>query len=387
MTFPEHATATGMFDACPAPQSRYEHILLGHGSGGQLTADLIRRLFVPAFENDVLAALEDQATLSDCRLQIEDCRLADTHATSLHASNLQSAIGNLQLSGLLAVTTDSFVVRPIFFPGGDIGRLAVHGTVNDLAVGGARPLFLAAAFILEEGLPLADLRRVLASMRQACDEAGVLLVAGDTKVVDRGKGDQIFITTTGIGVVAEGRALSIRNARPGDRILISGTIGDHGIAIMSVREGIEFETVLESDSASLADLTRVMLGACPEIRCMRDPTRGGLASALNELAAASRVGVTLHEAAIPLRPEVRGACELLGLDPLYVANEGKLMAVVPPSAADRLLEVMRRHPLGRQAALIGEIVAEHPPTVVMHSLVGGERVVTMLAGEQLPRIC
>jgi hydrogenase expression/formation protein HypE len=287
----------------------------------------------------------------------------------------------------VAFTTDAFVVRPLFFPGGDIGRLAVHGTVNDLAVGGARPLFLAAAFILEEGLALADLKRIVASMRQACDEAGVALVTGDTKVVDRGKGDQVFITTSGIGLVPDGRCLSIRAARPGDRILVSGTVGDHGIAIMSVREGIEFETVLESDSAPLHDLTRVMLEACPGIRCMRDPTRGGLSSALNELAAASRVGVELQEAAIPFRPEVRAACEMLGLDPLYVANEGKLIAVVPPADADRLLGVVRGHPLGKNAALIGEVVADHPGMVTMRSLVGGERVVTMLAGEQLPRIC
>jgi hydrogenase expression/formation protein HypE len=346
----------GTFGTCPVPQSRYDRILLGHGSGGQLTADLIGRLFVPAFDNEVLSALEDQATLDwvGCRL---------------------------------AFTTDSFVVRPIFFPGGDIGRLAVHGTVNDLAVGGARPLFLSAAFILEEGLALADLQRIVASMRAACDEAGVALVTGDTKVVDRGKGDQVFITTSGIGLVPEGRSLSIRNARPGDRVLVSGTIGDHGIAIMSVREGIEFETVLESDSASLSDLTRAMLEACPSIRCMRDPTRGGLSSALNELAMASRVGVELNEPAIPLRPEVRGACEMLGLDPLYVANEGKLIAVVPRDDAGRLLEVMRNHPLGRNAAVIGEVVEEHPGMVVMRSLVGGERVVTMLSGEQLPRIC
>jgi hydrogenase expression/formation protein HypE len=279
------------------------------------------------------------------------------------------------------------VVRPIFFPGGDIGRLAVHGTVNDLAVGGARPLFLSAAFILEEGLALTDLKRIVASMRSACAEAGVALVTGDTKVVDRGKGDQVFITTSGIGLVPEGRSLSIRAARPGDRVLVSGTLGDHGIAILSVREGIEFETVLESDSAALSDLTRVMLEACPTIRCMRDPTRGGLSSALNELASASRVGVTVSEAAIPLRPEVRGACEMLGLDPLYVANEGKLMAVVPPEDADRLLAVMRAHPLGRQSAIIGTVVADHPGLVVLRSLVGGGRVVTMLAGEQLPRIC
>jgi hydrogenase expression/formation protein HypE len=215
----------------------------------------------------------------------------------------------------------------------------------------------------------------------------VALVTGDTKVVDRGKGDQVFITTSGIGIVPEGCSLSVRNAKPGDRILVSGTIGDHGIAIMSVREGIEFETVLESDSASLADLTRVMLEACPAIRCMRDPTRGGVSSALNELAAASRVGVELREAAIPLRNEVRGACEMLGLDPLYVANEGKLIAVVPAGDADRLLDVMRGHPLGRDAAIIGDVVGDHPSMVTLHSVVGGVRVVTMLAGEQLPRIC
>jgi hydrogenase expression/formation protein HypE len=348
--------------SCPIPKGQYDRILLGHGSGGRLTADLIHQLFVPAFANEVLAALEDQATVA-----------------------LPSSDGSI--AARIAFTTDSFVVRPIFFPGGDIGRLAVHGTVNDLAVGGARPLFLSAAFILEEGLALSDLNRIAVSMREACREAGVALVTGDTKVVDRGKGDQVFITTSGIGVVPEGRTLSIAAARAGDRILVSGTIGDHGIAIMSLREGLEFETVLESDSAPLVGLTHVMLDACPTIRCMRDPTRGGLSSALNELAGASRVGVKLQESAIPLRAEVRGACEMLGLDPLYVANEGKLMAVVPGSDADRLLEVMRRHPLGRNAALIGEVVADHPGLVVMHSLVGGQRVVTMLAGEQLPRIC
>jgi hydrogenase expression/formation protein HypE len=285
------------------------------------------------------------------------------------------------------MTTDSFVVRPIFFPGGDIGKLAVHGTVNDLAVGGARPLWLSAAFILEEGLPFADLKRIVHSMRQACDEAGVALVTGDTKVVDRGKGDQIFITTTGIGIVPDAISLSIRNARPGDRLLISGEIGDHGVAIMSVREGIEFETVLESDTAPLSDLTRHMLETCPRIRCMRDPTRGGLASALNELASASRIGVRIDEAAIPVRPEVRGACEMLGLDPLYVANEGKLIAVAPAEDADELLAAMRTHPLGRRAAIIGTIVASYPGMVIQRSGIGGERVVTMLAGEQLPRIC
>ncbi len=350
------------FGACPLPKSRYDHILLGHGSGGQLTADLIQRLFVPTFGNEVLGALEDQATLN-------------------------VPVANASGSYRLAFTTDSFVVRPLFFPGGDIGRLAVHGTVNDLAVGGARPLFLSAAFILEEGLPLTDLQRIVVSMRQACAEAGVALVTGDTKVVDRGKGDGLYITTSGIGLVPEGISLSIHNARPGDCILVSGTIGDHGIAIMSVREGLEFETVLESDTAPLTELAQAILKACPATRCMRDPTRGGLSSVLNELAAASGVGVRLDESAIPIRPEVRGACEMLGLDPLYVANEGKLIAVVPKDDAQRVLEAMRAHPLGKNAARIGGIVAENSEMVILRSVVGGERVVTMLAGEQLPRIC
>lgn len=348
--------------SCPLPQTRYDHILLGHGGGGQLTADLIGRLFVPGFENDVLGALEDAATLP----------LPPSAAVD---------------GGRLAFTTDSFVVRPLFFPGGDIGRLAVHGTVNDLAVSGARPLFLSAAFILEEGLPLADLRRIVASMRRACDEAGVALVTGDTKVVDRGKGDGVFITTSGVGLVPAGRALSIHAARPGDHVLLSGTLGDHGIAIMSVREGLEFETVLESDSAALNGLAESVLSASPRTRCMRDPTRGGLSSALNELADASGVGVAVDEASIPLRPEVRGACEMLGLDPLYVANEGKLIAVVPAEDSGAVLEAMRAHPLGANAAVVGRVVAEHPGMVVLRSRVGGDRVVTLLSGEQLPRIC
>ena len=320
----------------------------------------------------MLDALEDQATL-------------DLFATA----DVGSSNGNGHRPAMprLAFTTDSFVVRPLFFPGGNIGQLAVHGTINDLAVGGATPRFLSAAFILEEGFPIDDLRRIVASMRDACREADVLLVTGDTKVVDRGSADGLFITTAGIGLVPAGRRLSISSARPGDRIIVSGTIGDHGIAIMSVREGIEFETVLESDTAPLGDLTRAMLEGCPAIRAMRDPTRGGVSSSLNELAAASRVGVRLEESALPIRAEVRGACELLGLDPLYVANEGKLLAVVPPDDAEHVLGVMRSHPLGRNAAVIGEVVADHPGMVVMRSMIGGERVVAMLAGEQLPRIC
>jgi hydrogenase expression/formation protein HypE len=352
------------FGACPAPRSRYENVLLGHGSGGTLTADLVRRVFIEGFDNEVLSALEDQATLP-----------------------VPGPDGGATAGARIAFTTDSFVVRPLFFPGGDIGRLAVSGTVNDLAVGGARPLWLAAAFILEEGLSIEELKRVVASMRETAAEAGVTIVTGDTKVVDRGKGDKLFIATSGIGIVPEGVSLSIGAARPGDKVIVSGTIGDHGIAIMSVREGIEFETVLESDCAPLAGLARTMLEACPTIRGMRDPTRGGVSSVLDELARASRVGIALVESALPVRPEVRGACEMLGLDPLYVANEGKLIAVAPPEDADRLLAAMRGHSRGREAAVVGEVVAEHPGMVVMRSLVGGERVVTMLSGEQLPRIC
>jgi hydrogenase expression/formation protein HypE len=347
---------------CPLPVSSYDRIVLGHGGGGLLSAELVQRLFLPAYGNEVLAALEDQATVS-----LPGQRGSDAPR--------------------IAITTDAFVVRPLFFPGGDIGKLAVHGTVNDLAVGGARPLYLTAAFILEEGLAIPELERIATSMREACDRAKVALVAGDTKVVDRGKGDGVFIATTGVGLVPEGRYLSIRSALPGDRIIVSGTIGDHGVAIMSVREGIEFETVLESDTAPLDGLVEAMLEACPGIRAMRDPTRGGLSSTLNELAAASKVGVKLDEATIPVRADVRGACEILGLDPLYVANEGKLVAVVAPGEAERLVAAMRTHPLGRDAAVIGEVVTAHPGMVTLRSLIGGERVVAMLSGEQLPRIC
>jgi hydrogenase expression/formation protein HypE len=348
-----------LLGSCPAPFSGYDRVLLGHGSGGRLSSDLVTRLFLPALGNDVLNRLEDQAT----------CVLPGL------------------ANGRIAITTDSFVVRPIFFPGGDIGRLAVHGTVNDLAVGGARPLFLTAAFILEEGLALDDLRRIVVSMKAAADEAGVTVVAGDTKVVDRGKGDQIFITTTGVGLVPAERVLSVAAARPGDRVLVSGTIGDHGMAIMSVREGLEFETTLESDTAALNGLAEAMLQSVNGIRAMRDPTRGGVSSALNEIAAASGVGVELVETALPMRDPVRAACEILGLDPLYVANEGKLLAIVAAPDADNLLRAMRQHPLGRDAAMIGEITAAHARTVVLRSVAGGTRVVPLLAGEQLPRIC
>lgn len=350
------SVTTELIGTCPVPLGQYDQIVLGHGSGGRLSADLLKHVFLPAFGNEILSALEDQ--------------------------------GTIRVNGIkLAFTTDSFVVRPPFFPGGDIGKLAVCGTVNDLAVGGAKPLFISAAFILEEGLPLMDLQRIVASMREACQETGVTLVAGDTKVVDRGKGDKVFITTSGIGIIPESVSLSIGAARPGDRILLSGTLGDHGMAIMSTREGLEFESELRSDCASLAGLTQTMLAVCPTIRGMRDPTRGGLASALNELAQASHVGVKIQETAIPIRPDVNAACEILGLDPLYVANEGKLIAIAPAPEADRLLQAMRLHPLGKETAVIGEVVSGHPGIVTIRSVAGGERIVTLLTGEQLPRIC
>jgi hydrogenase expression/formation protein HypE len=351
---------------CPLPRYEQAQVLLGHGSGGKLSAELIEHLFLPAWNNSTVAALEDQATI--------DLGEQGWNKTVNRAPRL-------------AFTTDSYVVRPLFFPGGDIGSLAVHGTVNDLAVGGAIPKFLSAAFILEEGLPIEDLRRIVHSMQDACEQSGITLVTGDTKVVDRGKGDGVFITTSGIGLVPDQRQLSIHSAQPGDHVLVSGTIGDHGIAIMSVREGIEFETVLESDSAALVGLTEAMLACCPSIRCMRDPTRGGLASTLNEIAAASRVGIRLKENAIPMRSEVRAACEMLGLDPLYVASEGKLIAVVPANAAAEVLAVMRGQPLGQNAADVGIFVDDHPGLVLLNTVIGGQRVVSMLAGEQLPRIC
>lgn len=338
---------------CPAPVRRYPNVVLGHGSGGRLSADLVREIFAPHFGND---AAEDQATF--------DLR-----------------------GKRIAMTTDAFVVKPLFFPGGDIGRLAIHGTVNDLAVGGARPLHLSAAFVLEEGFPLADLERIVRSMREACDEARVGIVTGDTKVVERGKGDGVFITTTGIGVVPDACTLSARNAKPGDKVIVSGTLGDHGITILCVREGIEIESAIASDCASIAPIAAAVVETAPNVRCMRDPTRGGLSSALNEIAASSKVGIVLDEESLPIRPEVRGACELLGLDPLYVACEGKLVAIVPPNEAALALETVRAHPLGANASIVGTVTAEHPGVVSMRSLVGGQRVVMMLAGEQLPRIC
>jgi hydrogenase expression/formation protein HypE len=293
------------------------------------------------------------------------------------------SIGNERL----AFSTDSYVVSPIFFPGGDIGKLAVHGTVNDLAMCGARPLHLSVGFILEEGLPMDDFRRIVQSMREAADEAGVTLVTGDTKVVDRGKADKIFINTSGIGVVAKGRNIGPKRARPGDKIILSGTIATHGIAIMSVREGLEFETEIASDTAPLNGLVEAIFATGREVHVLRDPTRGGITSALSEITQSAGTGMVLDEARIPIREEVMGACELLGLDPLYVANEGKLLAIVPADGAAAILGAMQAHPLGREAAIIGEVVADHAGFVLMKTRIGGTRVVDMLSGEQLPRIC
>jgi hydrogenase expression/formation protein HypE len=342
--------------SCPAPLLAREKVLLGHGSGGRLTAELIREIFLPAFRNPALERLDDQAIVN---------------------------VNGL----LLAVTTDSFVVKPLFFPGGDIGSLAVHGTVNDLAMGGAQPLYLSAAFILEEGLPLETLRRIVDSLHRAAADAGIEVVTGDTKVVERGKGDGLFINTTGIGVVPDGVSLSSDQARPRDAVLLSGPVGDHGIAILAQREGLEFESEIQSDSAPLHRLVAALLEATPAVRCMRDPTRGGLSSALNEIAAQSGVGMELDERTIPVNEAVKGACELLGLDPLYVANEGKLVAIVAPEAAEKALVALRSHPLGREAQIIGRVTQSHAGLVVLRTVLGTTRIVDMLSGDQLPRIC
>lgn len=342
--------------ACPAPLPAKDQVLLGHGSGGKLSAELIQDIFLPAFSNPVLSQLNDQAVVS-----VEGVRLA--------------------------FTTDSFVVKPLFFPGGDIGSLAVHGTVNDLAVGGARPLFISAAFIIEEGLPMDTLRRVAESLRRAADNAQVTVVTGDTKVVEKGSGDGLFINTSGVGLVPAGLCLGADQARPGDKVLLSGYIGDHGICILAQREGLEFETTIQSDSAPLHALVACMLEVTNEIRCMRDPTRGGVSSTLNEIATQSRVGIALEERRIPVREEVKGACELMGLDPLYVANEGKLVAIVAPERAEAVLAAMRRHPLGVDAQMIGTVTAENAGLVTMRTIMGATRIVDMLAGDQLPRIC
>ncbi|MGA7236743.1 MAG: hydrogenase expression/formation protein HypE [Bryobacteraceae bacterium] len=341
---------------CPAPAVAHDKIVLGHGSGGRLSANLLRDVFMPLFSNPVLDRMDDQAVVE---------------------------IGGIQL----AFTTDSFVVKPLFFPGGDIGSLAVYGTVNDLAMGGATPLYISAAFVIEEGCCIDTLRRVAVSMSEAAAAAGVSIVTGDTKVVERGKGDGIFINTAGIGIVPPGVRLSANQARPGDLVILSGSIGDHGITILASREGLEFETEIVSDSAPLHELVADMRAVSGNLRCLRDPTRGGLSSALNEIAAQSGVSIEIEEQRIPVREEVRGACELLGLDPLYVANEGKLVAIVAPEDADDVVSAMRRNPRGADAAIIGVVKEGRHGLVTMRTAFGSSRIVDLLPGDQLPRIC
>jgi hydrogenase expression/formation protein HypE len=334
-----------------------EHITLAHGAGGRSSHALVEALFVPALGNELLAPLADSAVLAVA-------------------------------AGRLAFTTDAYVVKPLVFPGGDIGELAVNGTVNDLAVAGARPLCLSAAFVVEEGFPVADLRHIAESMGSAARRAGVPVATGDTKVVERGGADGLFVTTSGVGTVAEGVALSAAAIRAGDRVLISGTIADHGMAIMVARGELELEGEIASDTAPVHELVAVLLAAAPgEVRCLRDPTRGGLATTLNELAMGSGLSIALAEAAVPVAPAVTGACEILGIDPLYVANEGKLVAVVAPDAADAALSALRAHPLGKRAAIVGEVRGDPPGMVVLETAFGGSRVVDMLAGDPLPRIC
>jgi hydrogenase expression/formation protein HypE len=341
---------------CPVPLKNYPTVVMGHGAGGKMMNDLIRHLFAAEFNNDLLGQMAD--------------------ATVIQAE-----------AGRLAFSTDSFVVSPLFFPGGDIGELAVNGTVNDLAMSGATPLFLSAGFILEEGLPMETLGRLCASMARACKAAAVQIATGDTKVVNKGHGDGLYINTSGIGRIPPGVQIGPTQARPGDAVLVSGTMGDHGIAIMSVREGLNFQTQIKSDTAPLHGLVSVMLRNTSEIHCLRDATRGGLAAVLNELAQSSNIGIEFDETSVPVRPEVTAACEMLGLDPLFIANEGKLVAILPEKYAESTVEVMRQHPYGRDARIIGRVVEQHPGMVVAKTSIGGSRVVDLPAGELLPRIC
>jgi hydrogenase expression/formation protein HypE len=341
---------------CPLPLKNYPTIVMGHGAGGQMMNDLIRHLFAAAFDGDILAQMADAATI-------------DLNG------------------GRLAFTTDSFVVSPLSFPGGNIGELAVNGTVNDLATTGARPMYLSAGFILEEGLPMSTLGGIVDSMSRAARNAGVQIVTGDTKVVNKGHGDGVYVNTSGIGVIPAGPQVAPSHAQAGDAVLISGTVGDHGIAVMSVREGLSFETEIQSDTAPLHGLVEAMLGVAPDIHCLRDATRGGLGAVLNELARASHVGIEFDETEVPVRPAVAAACEMLGLDPLFIANEGKLVAVVPQARADACLAAMRAHTYGRDAAIIGHVVQDHSDMVLARTAVGATRVVDLPAGELLPRIC
>ncbi|UCH51631.1 MAG: hydrogenase expression/formation protein HypE [Chloroflexota bacterium] len=332
-----------------------ETILLAHGSGSRLSHELIEKNFLPSLSNPLLAKLDDSAVF--------------------------------ELSGRLAFTTDSYVVSPIFFPGGDIGKLAVCGTINDLAMSGATPSYLSLSFIIEEGLTLGELKKVVSSVKTSAEESGVKIVTGDTKVVNRGSADKLFINTSGIGIISEGIDISGTNAKPGDKVILSGSIGDHGIAVMSQREGLKFSVPIQSDCAPLNKLVSQMLEASPQIHCMRDPTRGGLATTLNELARQSKIGIRIEEDKIPIHDGVRAACELLGFDPLYVANEGKLIAIVAPEDAEKILAKMKRNRYGAAASIIGEVTDEHKGKVIMRTRLGASRIVDMLSGELLPRIC
>jgi hydrogenase expression/formation protein HypE len=347
---------TAFSPACPIPIQQYPRVLLAHGGGGKLTHDLLEKMFFPAFGEAPAEGRHDAAVLPFP-------------------------------PGRLAFTTDSYVVRPIFFPGGDIGSLSVHGTVNDLAMSGARPLWLSAAFILEEGLPMETLWRVVLSMRDAAETCGVRIVTGDTKVVDKGNGDGLFINTAGIGLIEHSLLIAPGSVRAGDAVLLSGDLGRHGMAVMSVREGLEFQGTIQSDSAPVSNLVRQLLAAGLEIHCLRDLTRGGLTGALHEIAQSARQRITIDEKSIPVREDVHAACELLGLDPLQVACEGRFVAFLPASDAERALRLMRRHPSGAGAALIGAVANSLPPLVVLQSAIGASRILDMPGGEQLPRIC
>lgn len=342
--------------SCPIPKSDYDRVLLAHGGGGTLSQQLIQKLFFSQFDNDILNTGHDSAMF-----EINGSRLA--------------------------FTTDSYVVQPIFFPGGNIGDLAVNGTVNDLSVSGAKPLYISAGFIIEEGFEIEELWKIVLSMKNAADKAGVKIVTGDTKVVDHGKGDKIFINTAGIGLIEKGVNISPGNCAEGDAIILSGRIADHGITIMSAREGLEFETTIESDSAPLYGLISGVLKVTKNIHVMRDPTRGGIASALNEIAQSSKKGIRIYEDRIPVADEVKGACEILGLDPLYIANEGKVLIFVPAAESSKVLETMRNHPIGKDSSIIGEVTKEDPGLVTMKTSIGSSRIVDMISGEQLPRIC
>ena len=346
----------GISAACPVPIAQYPHVLMAHGGGGTLMHELLENIFGRAFSNPILDTRHDSA---------------------------QFAVP----PGRLAMTTDSYVVRPIFFPGGDIGSMSIHGTVNDLAMSGARPLYLSCGFIIEEGLPMETLWRVVCSMRDAAENCGVQIITGDTKVVDKGKGDGLFINTTGIGVIEHSLNIAPQSVRPGDAVIVSGDLGRHGMAIMAVREGLEFESAIESDSAPVVAPVLELLGAGVEIHCLRDLTRGGLAGALNEIAGAAGVKIAIQQMAVPIRADVSAACEMLGLDVLHVANEGRFVAFIAAKDSERAINILRRHEVGSNASIIGSVVAKSTPLVTLRSAIGATRILDMPGGEQLPRIC